>query len=152
MGIMDRLEDLLKSYLNFDDAARAGVHVSGDSDLDDAWAELNEFLGRDSSAWTGKTQDWEDPYRSKAGERRNFRSETGNRGGPPESLRADFAELGVAFGADEETCKAAYKKLLKIHHPDRHAGHEGNMKKATAKSAKINAAYENICRWRSNGV
>jgi hypothetical protein len=151
---MNRLGDLLRSYLfddDFDDrTTRGGVY--SDPDLDDAWDELNEFMGGASSAWTGQTHDWEDPYRSSAEHSRGFGSETGNRRGPPESLRADFAELGVAFGADEETCKAAYKKLLKIHHPDRHSRHEGNMKKATAMSAKINAAYENICRWRSNGV
>ena len=67
---------------------------------------------------------------------------------PPEELRADFDLLGVPFGADDETCKTAYKKLLKIHHPDRHAGHEGNYKKATAKSAAINAAVDRIEKWR----
>jgi curved DNA-binding protein CbpA len=46
-------------------------------------------------------------------------------------------------------CKAAYKKLLKLHHPDRHAGHTGNMKKATEKSARINAAYDRIEKWRN---
>jgi curved DNA-binding protein CbpA len=66
-------------------------------------------------------------------------------------LRGDFAELGLPFDASEEDCKQAYKKLLKIHHPDRHAGHEGNMKKATEKSARINAAYDRIQRWREGG-
>jgi DnaJ-domain-containing protein 1 len=151
MGIVDRLGDLLKSYF-FDGAeTRGGVHPYHDPDLDDAWAELNDFMDSKSSAWTGKrqTHDWEDPYRSSAGGAQGFRPESGSREGPPETLRADFAELGVAFGANEETCKTAYKKLLKTHHPDRHAGHEGDMKKATAKSAKINAAYENIRKWRA---
>ncbi|MDR1971100.1 MAG: J domain-containing protein [Treponema sp.] len=78
----------------------------------------------------------------------------GNRGPaalPPEELRPDFAELGLPFGAAEEECKAAYKKLIKRHHPDRHAGHEGNMKKATEKSARINAAYDRIEKWRGGG-
>lgn len=69
----------------------------------------------------------------------------------PESLRQDFAELGVSMGASSEDCKAAYKKLLKIHHPDRHAGHPGNMKKATEKSARLNAAFDRIERWRQTG-
>jgi len=67
---------------------------------------------------------------------------------PPEWLRADFELLEVPFGADDETCKAAYKRLLKIHHPDRHAGHEGDFKKATEKTAKINAAHDRIEKWR----
>jgi DnaJ-domain-containing protein 1 len=151
MSIMNRLGNLLRSYLfddNFDDET-SGIHVRGDPDLDEAWAELNEFMGGASSARTSKTRDWEDPHQSKAGENRNPGAET--RKWPPEHLRADFAELGVTFGADEETCKAAYKKLLKTHHPDRHAGHEANLKKATAKSSRINAAYQNIRRWRSSG-
>lgn len=72
-------------------------------------------------------------------------------GTPPEALRQDFAELGLSPGASAEECKAAYKRLLKIHHPDRHAGHAGNMKKATEKSARINAAYDRIVRWRETG-
>jgi hypothetical protein len=151
MGIVDRLGDLLKSYFIDGAETRGGVHSYHDPDLDDAWAELNDFMDGRSSAWTGRrqTHDWEDPYRSSAEGARGFRSEPESRTGPPETLRADFAELGVVFGADEETCKTAYKKLLKTHHPDRHAGHEGDMKKATTKSAKINAAYENIRKWRA---
>jgi hypothetical protein len=161
---MDRLGDLLKSYLNFDDGGNAGAgqgrfYGYEDADLNEAYDELDEFLNRGgSSAWTGKTGaqtgDWEDPYRSAAsGNDRGFHSATGHTERrssklPPESLRADFEELGVPFGADEETCKAAHKKLLKTHHPDRHAGHEGNTNKANAKSARINAAYDNIRRWR----
>jgi hypothetical protein len=67
---------------------------------------------------------------------------------PPEELRGDFAELGLPFGAGAEDCKAAYKRLLKLHHPDRHAGHEGNMRKATEKSARINGAYDRREKWR----
>jgi hypothetical protein len=66
----------------------------------------------------------------------------------PEELRPDFAELGLPFGASADECKTAYKRLLKLHHPDRHAGHEGNMRKATEKSARINAAYDRIEKWR----
>jgi curved DNA-binding protein CbpA len=165
MGIMDRLGDLLKSYLNFDDIAGSegdrgqGRFYTGDADLNEAYDELNEFLSGGSSAWTGKTRgktdDWEDPHRSThsaSGDNR-FRSATeGTERSkvPPLSLRADFEELGVPFGADEETCKAAHKKLLKTHHPDRHAGHEGNTNKANAKSARINAAYDNIRKWRQS--
>ncbi|MDR2094638.1 MAG: J domain-containing protein, partial [Treponema sp.] len=74
---------------------------------------------------------------------------TGGAAAPPEELRPDFAELGLPFGASAGECKAAYKKLLNTHHPDRHAGHAGNMKKATEKSARINAAYDRIEKWRA---
>jgi curved DNA-binding protein CbpA len=149
---MDRLGNLLKSYLSYDkDGAYRGFHGSGDPDLDDAYEELNDFLGGGgASAKAQKAPDWEDPYRSTAGGGQSFWSETESRKVPPETLRGDFAELGVAFGADEETCKTVRKKLLKEYHPDRHGGDEVAVKKAAAKSAKINAAYDNIRKWRAS--
>jgi DnaJ-domain-containing protein 1 len=115
---------------------------TGDPDLEAAFEELDEFLnpGKNGASF----RDGE----ASAGARR----EAAGRGREvPESLRQDFAELGLSPGASEEECKAAYKKLLKLHHPDRHAGHAGNMKKATEKSARINAAFERIEAWRRTG-
>jgi hypothetical protein len=67
----------------------------------------------------------------------------------PEELRGDFAELGLPFGAGPKECKGAYKKLLKQHHPDRHAGNPENMQRATERSARINAAFDRIEKWRT---
>jgi hypothetical protein len=197
MGIFDRIGDVIKSYLNYEDERVFGSHsertrnssgthnsgggIRGDPDVDAAFDELNEFLNR------GKTgasfgDDWgaAGPGRS-AGERDRAEGRDGNAGtwgaagpgrsagsrgragssrsaqaaGPgrtvPESLRPDFTELGLPFGASADDCKAAYKKLLKLHHPDRHASHAGNMKKATEKTARINAAFDRIERWRQTG-
>jgi DnaJ-domain-containing protein 1 len=120
MGIWNRLNSVINSYFT----------QSEDPDLNEAYDELNDYLkGK-------KTPKYED---KKIYEEKKM---------PPEELRGYFADLGVPFGAGSEECKTAYKKLLKIHHPDRHAGHEGNFKKATEKSAKINAAYDHIEKWR----
>ena len=138
MGIWDRLGGVINSYItDFTEETNSrfkSVNYSrtySDPDLDAAYEELNDFLNykKADSAQTGAF----------SGAKL-----------PPEELRADFECLGVAFGADEQTCKAAYKKLLKIHHPDRHTGHKGNYKKATEKAAKINAAYDRIEKWRNN--
>ncbi|GHV74019.1 hypothetical protein AGMMS49940_13210 [Spirochaetia bacterium] len=130
MGVFDRLGDVIRSYLN-DTGPAAGPSPGRryvDPDLDAAYEELDDFL---------------------AGKPRSGRTEpTASRPTPPESLRRDFDELGVPFGAPADACKAAYKNLLKVHHPDRHTGHEGNMKKATDKSARINTAYDRIEKWR----
>jgi hypothetical protein len=145
VGILDRLSDVIRSYLN-----DAGPDPSrrpspggrrSDPDLDAAYEELNDFLGGGKRSFEpgGASPDGNGPGRN------------AGRVTPPESLRGDFAELGLDFGASADACKAAYKKLLKLHHPDRHAGHEGNMKKATAKSARINAAYDRIEKWRETG-
>jgi DnaJ-domain-containing protein 1 len=151
---------------------------NADPDLEEAEAELENFLrGGERRAWgngnpagpgsrgpgrgsgagagtagTGPGAGW---GRGAAGGRGpgtgtgpGARTGGGGPARPPEELRRDFAELGIPFGAGAEACKAAYKRLLKLHHPDRHAGHEGNMRKATEKSARINAAYDRIEKWR----
>jgi len=141
MGIFDRLGSIINSYVNdFGSETSSRFKTSndfnrGDPDMDAAYEELNDFLN-------GKEKH---SRQDSAGARHN--TETGKTKLPPEELRADFELLKVPFGADSETCKAAYKKLLKIHHPDRHVGHEGNYKKATEKMTKINAAWDRIEKW-----
>jgi DnaJ-domain-containing protein 1 len=155
MGIFARLGDVLRSYLIDGNSgeyknARFEEMRYNDPDLEAAFDELNEFLGVGRQGGTSRRdeQGRAGPYRDSA-----FAKGSAGKAGepPPETLRPDFAELGLQLGASEEDCKQAYKKLLKIHHPDRHAGHEGNMKKATEKSARINAAYDRIQRWREGG-
>ena len=133
MSLWDRLGNVLKSYINDvteqipgEDRPRQRY---GDDDYDAAYKELDDFLKGDAP----KPRD-EPP---------NVRNA---RPIPPE-LKADFAELGLPFGASAESCKEAYKRLLKLHHPDRHAGHAENMRKATEKSARINAAFDRIEKW-----
>jgi DnaJ-class molecular chaperone len=137
MGIFDRLGSVISSYLNdFGGETSSRLRSSGDPDLDAAFEELDDFLKGGAKTQSSR----------KSNNQSGSYAKTSNL--PPEELRADFEYLGVPFGADNETCKTAYKKLLKIHHPDRHAGHEGNYKKATERSAKINAAYDRIEKWR----
>ncbi|MDR2159630.1 MAG: J domain-containing protein [Treponema sp.] len=154
MGVFDRLADVVKSYLNSEDKRLFGknnhkgdVRRSSDPDLDAAFEELNDYLNRDRSGARGFS------------EKRAGSSDPAADSGPgqsaagvPESLRPDFAELGLPLGASAEECKSAYKKLLKIHHPDRHAGHPGNFKKATERTARINAAWDRIETWRETGA
>jgi hypothetical protein len=145
---MDRLGDLLKSYLNADDNGERNHYAANDPDIADAYDELNEFLRDGNSAKPHKTRDEKGARRPAAGEP-PFRPEAKTRKLPPEHLRADFAELGVAFGAGEEVCKAARKKLLKTHHPDHYAGNEAATRTAEARTIRINTAYENISKWQS---
>jgi len=138
MGILGRLGNVVKSYLNDDDdsifrksgsnrwGANGNIHRSAhDSDLNDAYEELEAFL-------SGEKPDGKKPAAPKI----------------PAELLADFAELGISPSSSPEECKSAYKKLLKIHHPDRHAGNSEAMKKATAKTAGVNAAYRRIEQWQ----
>jgi DnaJ-domain-containing protein 1 len=147
MGIFDRLGTVIKSYFNDTDAVRDDPvfgrrerwNRQDDSDYQAAYEELNDFLN-------GK----ERPDNAEQGNGKGQKKDP-REGTIPRELEPDFAELGVPFGASENACKEAYRKLLKIHHPDRHAGHEKNMKKATEKTARINAAYDRIEKWRCSG-
>ncbi|MDR0320175.1 MAG: J domain-containing protein [Treponema sp.] len=134
MSIWNRLGSVINSYFNdFGAQTNKSFRSSGDPDFNAAYEELDDYLNNNEPK-AKKEYAWQDAQSSV-----NI----------PEELRADFELLGVPFGADSETCKSAYKKLLKVHHPDRHAGHEGNYKKATEKSAKINAAWDRIEKWRT---
>jgi len=139
MGIWSRLGGVINSYFtDFTEETNSRLkpgsytRARSDPDLDAAYEELNDFLN-------GKKVD---PWRN-SGEFSGAKL-------PPEELRADFEYLGVPFGASAEACKTVYKELLMTHHPDRHTGHEGNYKKATEKTAKINAAYDRIEKWRNS--
>jgi DnaJ-domain-containing protein 1 len=147
MGIWNRLGGVINSYFK-DLAGDTNSRLKTDNyaktytdpDYNAAYEELNDYLNRKK---TYPEQNEDDNYSSDSTCFSGIKL-------PPEELRADFEYLGVSFGASAETCKKAYKKLLKLHHPDRHAGHEGNYKKATEKTAKINAAYDKIEKWRNN--
>jgi DnaJ-domain-containing protein 1 len=154
VGIFDRLENLVKSYLNGEDALFSESHEGrryGDPDLDSAYEELNEFLNAGKSGGAGGFSggNGQAGGNNASGGRTTRSGSAGNV--VPGELRGDFAELGVPFGAPAGECKAAYKQLLKKHHPDRHAGHAGNVRKATEKSARVNAAFGRIERWRTTG-
>ena len=141
MGIWDRLGSVIKSYLNDSNEAgftRSSPKRQGDPDLNAAYEELDDFLkGNDGKS---KSKVWDDEKEKTAEKKRPV----------PEEIRRDFAELGLTPEASAEECKEAYKKLLKIHHPDRHANHEGNLKKATEKTARVNASYDRLEVWFRN--
>ena len=57
-------------------------------------------------------------------------------------MRDPYDVLGVGRSASEAEVKRAYRKLAKANHPDRHGGDAKAQKKAQAKFAEINSAYE----------
>ena len=118
MSIWERLGNVIKSYLNDEDKRNI------DPDLDAAYEELDDFL---NGKETCNGKEHSRPL--------------------PRELYRDFAELGLTPQASARECRDAYKKLLKIHHPDRHTKHQGNLKKATEKTARINAAYGRLKKW-----
>ena len=148
MGIFDRLGTVINSYFNDfgEQTSRrfSSSQRSGDPDFDAAYDELNDFLNnRETHSYKKQSDKTNWYYSSNSGA-----SQSAQKKAVPEEILADYKFLGLTPDADDETCKAQYKKLLKIHHPDRHAGHEANYIKATEMSAKINAAWDRIEKYR----
>ncbi|MCL2206107.1 MAG: J domain-containing protein [Treponema sp.] len=153
MGILGRLGNVVKSYLNdedlgsifkYDSSSKSGHSKSagytrhGDPDLNAAYEELNDFLGGEK---TGSQKSTSQGTKDEAkGNSRPFSH-------MPEELRKDFDELGVKYDSTAAECKAAYKKILKAYHPDHHAGNAEAVRIATEKTAKVNAAYTRIEKW-----
>ena len=143
MGIIARLGNVLKSYINDgienlnrespfrQSSAKHNTNTdyhSLDEDYKAAYEELEDFLqGEKKDTSSKKTKPNAKPV-------------------PPE-IKADFRELGLEPHATKKECREAYKKLLKIHHPDCFAKDPEKMKKATEKTANINMVYERLEKW-----
>jgi hypothetical protein len=146
-GFIDRLADLLRSLLGGDagGSARRSSRESGrpgtdpgasfggasyrDPDLREAWDELDDYM----RGGTGQT-------RSRSEGRSSSRPK------PPadESLRQDYANLEVPFGADIETVRKSYKALILKYHPDKYATNPDRQRVALEITKKINESFERI--------
>ncbi|HEY9594128.1 MAG TPA: J domain-containing protein [Spirochaetia bacterium] len=136
-SFIDRLAEFIRSLNRGDtsgDAARRRTDGPGyvDPDLAEAWKELDDYMR------TGKN---EEPPR----DGREHRRESGpTRPSPDESLRQDYANLEVPFGADMATVRKAYKRLILKYHPDRFAGDPAKQRDALEITKKINESFERI--------
>ena len=145
MGILRRLETVIRSYINNGSSPSSSVRsgnpnpYSADPDLNEAYEELDDLL-------YGKDKEQDDPFDAKDHPSRE-QKKTNDEKPIPDEIKRDFAELGLSPDATLNECRKAYKKLLKIHHPDLHAGHEANSRKATMKMTAVNASYERLIDW-----
>lgn len=57
-------------------------------------------------------------------------------------LREAYKALEVPYGSDWETIKASYRKLIRLYHPDKHAGDAKKQASATKVMQQLNEAYE----------
>ncbi len=56
-------------------------------------------------------------------------------------LAKHYETLGVAYGADLKTVKAAWLKLIKANHPDRFSGSPAAERQAQEKTQRFNQAF-----------
>jgi DnaJ-domain-containing protein 1 len=140
-GFIDKLAEFLRSLFADDErtaggpARDAGGSRFRDPDMQSAWEELDDYMrGTGHDAASGR------------GEKESARP---NRP-VDESLRADYANLEVPFGADMAKVMKSYKALILKYHPDKHAGDPEKQKIALDITKRINQSYERI-RSRRDG-
>jgi len=79
------------------------------------------------------------------------RSPTRARVAVPEELVEDFRILGLPPGVPPDECKAAWKQLLKKHHPDKAGFEKADQARSTEITSRINDSYRKIVRWYETG-
>jgi DnaJ-domain-containing protein 1 len=134
-GFIDKLAEFLRSLFS-DEQRTAGGRARGgedarfrDPDVQSAWEELDDYM-------RGAKKDADAGPREK---------ESGRPQRPlDESLRADYANLEVPFGADMARVMKSYKSLILKYHPDKHAGDPEKQKIALDITKRINQSYERI--------
>lgn len=143
--LFERFQRLLRSYIRFGAPSdewfeqEQGTTDYGDTDYQEAWNELDEFLRNGSrSGRTGPSA--RTTGNSKAGATERI---------PPEELRKDYSLLGVAFGATFTEVRNAYRTLMRRHHPDLHASDSTRQREATYTSQQLNTAYQRIKAWEA---
>lgn len=149
--IFDRLGKLVQAWVSsaFNEGAESANYrdagVFEDQDLADAWDELESYLDPSKT----ETQRREDATRR---QQQNGSSSYTNPKDDTErkAVEEAYRFLNLPPYAPFAEVKTRYKELLKRHHPDRHTDSLENMKKATAVSARINAAYQLIEAWEES--
>ena len=134
-GFIDRFAGFLRSLFSEDSrsaggqARRAEETRFRDPDVQNAWEELDDYM-------RGTTRE--------TGDGRGERESAGQQRPVEESLRIDYANLEVPFGADMAKVMKSYKSLILKYHPDKHAGDQEKQKIALDITKRINQSYERI--------
>ncbi len=155
-SIKDRLKFIAKSYLNsWTDQdvvrkARDGLGslfesgpAASESETDPADLDLEKFHEELDERFRSEFADLDaELRRARSGAGAGTR---GKAGGRPATRRATleshYQTLGVKPGTPLDQVRARYIKLMKQHHPDRHAGDPRKQAEATRKSQAISEAW-----------
>ena len=130
----NRLEDLIQTLLGENRSSRRSSPRFDDPDMAAAWDELDEFLGGAST----------EPREGTGGTRGPGGGTRAARPDPRESLRDDYRNLEVSFGAPLAEVRAAYRRLIMTYHPDKYADDPGKAKVATEIASRLNDSFNRI--------
>ncbi len=67
--------------------------------------------------------------------------------GFPKEIRQAYGTLELPLGADREAARAAHRRLIKQHHPDRHDDDGPRERAATERTLRIREAWERLDTW-----
>ena len=148
-GFIDRiagfLRDLFGSEGSSSRAKPTGSPGYQDPDLRDAWEELDDYMRGGTGERTGQGDRTSRAGPNEGGPNQGGRQQSrGWRPPADESLRQDYANLEVPFGADIETVRKSYKTLILRYHPDKHAGDPEQQRIALEITKKVNQSFERI--------
>jgi hypothetical protein len=169
--IFDRFERMFRSWVNGAASEAESLfgapgasrrpsgpgRSTGDPDLDEAMAELDDFLdmGRTETEARQRASERAEERRAREDAARSRgpggASDSRYSGGPPQAIVQAYRILGLAYGTPFPQVKAAYKRLLMQNHPDRNSATPEQLKRSTEISAQINAAYQRIETWTTTG-
>ena len=116
-------------------------------------AEMNHRLGKSSRPERRPYEDPEDSASDSSGaawEDADNSNVSGASAGVDPTLAAHYRALELPYGADLGSVRAAYKRLMKLYHPDRYQDPD---KRATATEVvkRLNAAYGELIRHLERG-
>ncbi len=132
-AFFSRFEKVIRGLLHSD----PNVDFRQNSDLySEAWEELEEYLRTGESKIGSSDQ-------------HSSNRESAERGSPgysprPSSVAQDYRNLDLSPGTDFATVKKAYRRLMRVYHPDRYAGDPERQRIATEISVKLNASFNRI--------
>ena len=69
----------------------------------------------------------------------------------PDELIEDFRVLGLPPGVGMDECKAAWRSLLKKHHPDANSGDPESEARQAQITRRITESYRKITSWYESG-
>jgi len=139
--LFDRLGSLIRSLMQEDSAPRSSGRPA-DPDLAAAMDELDEFLSTGRN--TERAQ--EPPRRPGAGATSRPRPQ---RPSVPEDVLKAYRSMDVAPEATMEQVRAAYRKLMRTYHPDKHTGDPEKQRVATEITQRLTEAFVRIREFRS---